>query len=115
MLKQSCKISYLVHFSAQAQKTKKYASKKIRFCLSIWNFLAVIFKKNYIFSKESFSYISGNKTLHFSTQAEKILKKPLENFLYFRKRKPKKNFPHFLIFLETETSKKLLIFQEMNP
>ena len=114
MMKQSCKISYLVHFSAQAQKTKKYASKKIRFCLSIWNFLAVIFKKNYIFSKESFSYISGNKTLHFSTQAAKIKKKPLENFLYFRKRKPKKN-SHFLIFLETETSKKLLIFQEMNP
>ena len=96
MMKQSCKISYLVHFSAQAQKTKKYASKKIRFCLSIWNFLAVIFKKNYIFSKESFSYISGNKTLHFSTQAEKIFKKPLENFLYFRKRKTKKTSYIFL-------------------
>ena len=83
MMKQSCKISYLVHFSAQAQKTKKYASKKIRFCLSIWNFLAVIFKKNYIFSKESFSYISGNKTLHFSTQAAKIKKTETQKKLTF--------------------------------
>ena len=29
-------------------------------------------KISYIFSKESFSYISGNGTLHFSAQARKI-------------------------------------------
>ena len=50
-------------------------------------------KNSYVFSKESFSYISGNGTLHFSTQARKIKNNPpSENFLQFRKRKPPKNF-----------------------
>ena len=29
---------------------------------------------SYIFSKEKFSYISGNETLHFSAQAQRIKK-----------------------------------------
>ena len=33
---------------------------------------------SYIFSKESFSYISGNGTLHFSAQDRKIKKNPPE-------------------------------------
>ena len=45
-------------------------------------------KNSYIFSKESFSYISGNGT-----------------FLYFRKQKPRKKS---LFFRKTETRKKFL-------
>ena len=48
----------------------------------------------YIFSKESFSYISGNGTLHFSAQKFTPRKffilqqqEPRKRFLYFLKRK----------------------------
>ena len=40
---------------------------------------------SYIFSKESFSYIPGNGTLHFSAQAPKNKNNPPQKyFLYFR-------------------------------
>ena len=56
----------------------------------------------YIFSKENFSYVSGNGTLLFSAQARKNKKSPpRENFLYFRKWKLRKKF---FIFQETELS-----------
>ena len=59
-------------------------------------------KISYIFSKESFSYNSGNRTLHFSAQARK--KYPLqENFLY-------SSIKRFLIFSQ---EKAFLIFQEI--
>ena len=49
-----------------------------------------IIKKYYVFSKESISYISENRTLHFSSQAQRI----------------KKSTPgEFIILQETETSK----------
>ena len=83
-----------------------------------------------------FSYISVNGTLHFSDQAQKILKKSTrENFsysnfkkfhifskkmfLYFRKRRPRKNFLYFLksnFFLnfgKQKPRKKFFIFQEV--
>ena len=49
-------------------------------------------KASLIFSqKESFSYISDNRTLHFSVQAREIEKNPSgKNFLYFRRRKSRK-------------------------
>ena len=54
-------------------------------------------KISYIFSKESFSFISGNGTLHFSAQALKIKKNPpRENFSRFKKQKRQKNFLCFL-------------------
>ena len=37
-------------------------------------------------------FLYGNRTLHLSAQARKIKKPPLENFLYFRKRKRRKKF-----------------------
>ena len=45
-----------------------------------------ILRKSYIFSKESFSYISENETLHFSAQDQKLKRNPpRQSFLYFRK------------------------------
>ena len=35
-----------------------------------------ILRKSYIFSKESFSYISENETLHFSAQDQKLKRNP---------------------------------------
>ena len=68
-------------------KIKKNSSEKKSLYFRGWNFLALIFKKSYIISKESFSYISQNGTLYFSVQARKIKNNPLgEKFLYFRKR-----------------------------
>ena len=46
-----------------------------------WNFLALIIKESYVFSKESFSYISRNGTLHSSAQAQRIKKSNKKNFL----------------------------------
>ena len=39
------------------------------------------FKISYIFSKESFSYISGNGTLHFLSPGSKSKKSTLRKFL----------------------------------
>ena len=74
-------------------------------------------KISYIFSKESFSYISGNEILHFSAQALRIKKIHPDKisyasgngdvkktsyifvkrkfFLYFGKREPRKNSLYF--------------------
>ena len=76
---------------------------------------------SYIFSRESFCYISRNGTLHFSAQARKIKNNPPgEKFLYFRKRKPRKNFSYFLkrklflYFRKREPGKKFLYFRKQN-
>ena len=67
-------------------------------------------KNSYILPKESFSDISGNGTLHFSTQVLKIILQEMETLkkllifqeVTFRPQKMKK-----------DTLKKLPIFQEM--
>ena len=82
MMKRSCKISYLVHFSAQAQK-KKIRLKKNSLLFLEMGLSSSNIQKIYIFSKESFSYISENKTLHFSAQAKKIKKSTFIKFLIF--------------------------------
>ena len=81
-------------------------------------------KISYIFSNESFSYVSGNETLHFSVQARKIKKicpKKISQekvFLILQETKIQKKFlifspeKGFLIFWKTETPKYFLIFQE---
>ena len=54
-------------------------------------------KKIIFASKESCSYISRNGTLCFSPEAQKNKRNPpKENFLYFRKQKPRKFFYIFL-------------------
>ena len=64
-------------------------------------------KKLLFFSKESFFYILGNGTLHFSVQARKEIEKTtLKKFLIFSQNKA------FLIFQETEAPTKKYIFQE---
>ena len=104
---------YLTHFSSQARKNKTIHPEKNFLYFKKWNFLAIILKKYYIFSKERFSYICRNGPLYFSSQAQKIRKiwsqeishTPgkrsfpaliLKHFLYFRKQKPQKNFFYFL-------------------
>ena len=57
--------SYLVHFSAQAQRRKKIRSEKISYTPGKWNFLTLILKKILDFRKW----------------------KPWKNFLYFLERK----------------------------
>ena len=58
-------------------------------------------KKLLYLSKENFSYIPGNGTLHFSTQAWKK-----------KKKKRKTTQRKFTILTETETSKKFIIFSQ---
>ena len=70
-----------------------------------WNFLELMLslKISYIFSKESFSYISGNGTfLYF------MKRKPPRNFLYFLKRKL------FLYFAKWKSPKNSLYFRKWN-
>ena len=74
------KNSYLAHFLAQSQKIKQIHPSKIS-----------------IFSKESFSYISG--------EGPPPAPPPPKKFILTRKKA-------FLRFPETETSKKIFIFQE---
>ena len=62
-----------------------------------WNFLALILKNSYIFLKGSFSYISRNGTLYFSTCAQKIKKSTRRKSLMLQ---------------DTEALKKVLIFPE---
>ena len=59
----------------------KKSTPKISLYFQKWDFLALIIIIKIIFSKESFSYISGNGTLHFSTQAQKIKKSTARKFL----------------------------------
>ena len=104
--------SYLAHVQGQAQKIKKIHPQKNSLCFRKWNFLTLILKKSYIFSKESFSYISGNGTLDFSSQARKIKKihpekiSNIKTFLIFSQKKA------VLIFQETETRKKFIFSQK---
>ena len=66
---------------ARPSKTKKIPLQKKFFIFPEMNFLALILKNSYIFSKESVSYISKNETLHFLVSTLKIF--PSENFFYF--------------------------------
>ena len=86
--------SYLAHLQVLAQKTKKINphQKKKSLYFRKWNFLTPpTLKFYYIFSKESFFYISRGETLHFSAEAQKKKKKiypekisyTLENFSYY--------------------------------
>ena len=102
---------------------KKNHPQKNSLYFKKWNFLTLRFKVSYIFSIESFSYISGNGTLHFLSSGLKNKKIYPEkilyisgngNFLYFLKRKfffYSRNGT-FLIFQEMESTKKFFIFQE---
>ena len=62
---------------------KKF-TPKISLYFQKWDFLALIIIIKKFFSKESFSYISGNGTLYFSTQAQKIKKSSTRKFLIFQ-------------------------------
>ena len=57
---------------ARPSKTKKIPLQKKFFIFPEMNFLALILKNSYIFSKESVSYISKNETLHFLVSTLKI-------------------------------------------
>ena len=81
-IKKNC--SYLAHFSDRPQKI--YPSKNSLY-LRNSKFLVLILKISYIFSKESFYYISGSETL------KKV-------FLFLEMEIPKK----FLVFQQTERS-----------
>ena len=75
-------------------------------------------KNSYIFSKESFSYISENETLHFSPQAREIKKVHVKKISYTSRNGALKKLlifsqkKAFLIFRKTETRKQFFIFQE---
>ena len=62
------------------------------------------------YPKETFSYISGNTTLHFSAQDQRIQKSTPKKFLILQETETSKKF---LIFSQKETPKKFFIFQEM--
>ena len=113
MTERFAKSSYLMHFSVATLKIFRYK-----------NFLYFFLKEthsekiSYIFSKERFSYISGNRTLPPPppppTPKKKILIfQEMELFAqilkHFKKKKPLKKF---LIFQEKETIKNLIL-QEM--
>ena len=76
-------------------------------------------KKILIFSqKKPFLIFSQKKAflifleMHFSVQAQKIKKNPpRENFLYFRKRKPRKKLP-YISYVFSPKLKKFVISQE---
>ena len=73
-----------------------------------------------IFSKESFSYIFSNETLHFLPQARKIKNiHPRKIFYTSGNKTPKKVLvlsikKAFLVFQETEIPKKFLYFRKRN-
>ena len=73
----------------------------------------IITKISHIFSKESLSYISGNRTLHFSAQALKIKKSTRRKLLILQKTVTPKNFLDFLKERCSLCFGKLLIFQEV--
>ena len=99
MTERFAKSSYLMHFSVATLKIFRYK-----------NFLYFFLKEthsekiSYIFSKERFSYISGNRTLPPPPPQKKSLycrkwnffSLPQENVLFVRKGKPQKNFLYFL-------------------
>ena len=80
--------------------------KKSSYIFRKWNFLALILRNFYIFSKESFSYIWSKESFCYISGNGNLEKKSS----YFVKRKPRKNslyfrIRNFLIFEETETRK----------
>ena len=76
-------------FSSNITKIQEMETpKNIPYISGKWNFLVLILKKSYIFSKESFSYTSGNENLK-------------QIFYIFSK----ENFSHIL---EKETPPKIL-------
>ena len=112
-------------FCLSLKNKKIYLKKNSSAYFQKLNFLALILKYSYILSKESFTYISGNRNLQEPAQAQKKKEKStpgkisytsgnenprktvlyllkIKLFLYFRKRK-----------LERETLEKDLIFQEV--
>ena len=106
---------------------KKFTRKKFLIFRETELSSSNIKKKSYMLSKESFyyilskvrfSYISENRTLHFSAQVLRIKKNPSrEEFLYFRKRKSRKIFYYISYILEIfyiffPKFKFFLIFQE---
>ena len=109
-------------FSPRSKNKKKSAPRK-------WNFLILILKNSlhlgignpekilYIFSKENFSYISGNGTLQ-NFKLQKLKKSAPRKFLTLQETETPRKLLIFsqkkvvLIFREMETPKKLFIFQE---
>ena len=112
MTERFAKSSYLMHFSVATLKIFRYK-----------NFLYFFLKEthsekiSYIFSKERFSYISGNRPLPPPTpptpKKKILIFQEMELFAqilkHFKKKKPLKKF---LIFQEKETIKNLIL-QEM--
>ena len=104
--------------SRNSKNKKNTRRKKKSLYFRKWNFLALRLI-SYIFSEESFSYISRNGTLYFSrnpAQTRQINKNPpRENFFHSNI----KNFLHALkrklsILPETETHKNSLYFRKRN-
>ena len=122
--------SYLTHFPAQAQKKKKINPEKNSLYIRKWNFLALIIKKFLYFLKiKLFSYFHKRKLFLyfwkwnpalFSPGSKNKKIHPRENFLYFRKGKPRKNYLHFLkrklllCFGKREPRKIFLYFRKQN-
>ena len=92
--------------SPSSKNKRNYSEKKVLYFRK-WNFLTLRLKDVLIFSKESFSYISGNRTMDFSAQAQKINKIcPRKMELFYS------NIKKFVIFQETGTPKKFIIFSQ---
>ena len=105
--------SYLAHFSAQARKNKKNLPRKYSLYFRKWNFLALILKNSYIFSKENFSYIFRNGPCTFQCMLEKWKKSTSRKFLIFQEIElSNSNNNKFLIFQDTETPKNIFIFSQ---
>ena len=98
-------------FKPELNKSKKiHHPPKTNFIFPETELSSSNVKKYLIFSqKVNFSYISGNGTLHFSPQAQKIRKIHPGKIPKKKIFSQKKAFP---IFQETETPNKLLIFQK---
>ena len=112
-----------LHFLAQDRKIKKISAPRK------WNFLILILKNSlhlgignpekilYIFSKENFSYISGNGTLQ-NFELQKLKKSAPRKFLILQETETPRKLLIFsqkkvvLIFRKMETPKRLFIFQE---
>ena len=86
-------------FSPGSKNKKQSTPKKNSSYMRKWNFIALKLKHSYIFSKESFSYISGKGTLHFSAQARKIKKFTPRKFLILQERETPKKFVALSAFI----------------
>ena len=99
---------------AQAWKIKKIYAEKNSFYFRKWNFRAIRLKKNYVSSKENFSYIPRTGTLQFLRARSKNKKDwPPKKFLMFQEMElSASKIKTFLIFSQ---KKPILIFPEMKP